>query len=197
MAEISGGYGPAIYFLIIPIFFIMNKKKIFLFAGFILIIIFIIYYVLGGLRPVEFTVISNSRYIILGQEYIGPNNSDELKNIFIETKDLLESEFTEAILTIVNDDSKYDDENNRVGYFIGLLVNNVPGNIPDGYIIKEFEPSNVIRARIESHNMVMPKPDKVKAEASKLARSKGFELSEISLEKYLGESTIEVDFLLQ
>ena len=174
----------------------MNKLKIILIAGLFVLTSLLIYYLLGGFRPVEFTVISNISYTIIGKEYVGTNNTRELKELFDGTKQLLESSFSEATLIIVNDDNKYDDENNQVGYFIGILVKSVPSSIPEGYAVKEYGPVKVIRARILSHNLVMPKPDNVKRKAAELAESESGGLSSISMEKYPEEGIIEVDFLL-
>jgi hypothetical protein len=173
----------------------MSKKSAVLITGIIFILI-ISYYLLGGFRPVTYTRIPESKYIVIGKEYIGANNTRELESLFNDTKSLISKKFEDATLVILNDDGKYDDENNEVGYFIGLLVENVPASIPEGYSIMRFGPVDVIRARIVSHNLVMPKPDNIKQHVIKMVESGNEKLSDLSIEKYLDNDELEVDFLL-
>lgn len=156
----------------------------------------ILYYILGGFKPVVYSVIPGGKYIIIGKEYIGVNNSNTLETLFTEVKEKINTSFTDGTLTIVYDDEKYDAEYNQVGYFIGIYVQETPSAIPDGYTLREYGPSKTIRAVINSHNLVMPKPDNVRQKAIELAEAEGMKLSNYSLEKYFDNGTLEVDFLL-
>jgi len=174
----------------------MNKKTILLVSSVILFVSLLLYYLLGGFRPVTYSVITGGKYIIIGKEYIGVNNSDKLEKLFEEVKGKIETSFPEGILTIVSDHEKYDAENNQVGYFIGISIQETPSVIPEDYNLMEYRPSKSIRAVITSHNLVMPKPDDVRNKAMELAEAEGEELSNYSLERYFDNGNLEVDFLL-
>ena len=136
-------------------------------------------------------------YQIYGKEYKGRNNSKELERIYQSTRELIETDFPNGILAIVNDETQYNDEFNRVWYFVGIILDGQETGFPEDYVTREFNSSKIIRASINSHNLVMPKPDKVRAMAKDLAESEGLKLSEFTVEKYLGEGVIEIDFLIK
>jgi hypothetical protein len=175
----------------------MNLKSLILISGLILVSSFIAYYFLGGLNEVKYSIKPAQSYSIIGKEYSGKNNSMKLESIFDSTKELLDSRFSEGILVIVNDESQNDDDANKVWYFIGIITMSPIGQLPKGYEIREFASKKIIRANIESHNLVMPKPEKVRRKAIGFAKSEGLEVSEFTIEKYLGEGVIEIDFLVK
>ena len=156
---------------------------------------FVAYTYLGGLKPVEYAVHGQEIYEILGMEYSGKNNSMDLMTTFEITRELANNEYPDGTFVIVSNEKLYDAETNTVGYFVGISFKEAPTAIPEGYTLRQYSSVNIVRARIESHNMVMPKPDKIRKRAIELARSNGFHLSEISIEKYFEEGIIEVDFL--
>jgi len=175
----------------------MNFKNFILISGLILIVSFFAYYFLGGFNEVKYSIQTAHSYEIIGKEYSGRNNSIKLESIYSLTRELLDSRFPGGVLVIVNDESRYDDESNKVWYFIGIISNERKGQLPEGYLIRKFTSKNIIRANIESHNMVMPKPEKVRRKAMKVADSEGMRLSKFTIEKYLGEGLIEIDFLVK
>jgi len=174
----------------------MKFKTLILIAGLILTISGIIYYLLGGLDDVKYSIQPASTYSLIGKEYSGGNNSILLESIFDQTKELLDSTFPEGILVIVNDESQYDGEYNNVWYYIGIIPNTPISQLPEGYSLREFNSKGVIRANIEAHNLVMPKPEAVRNRAMELAEKEGLELSRYSIEKYASEGVIEIDFLV-
>ena len=174
----------------------MNSRTAIVVTTVTLLISLILYFALGGFNPIEYSLIQNEKYKIIGKEYTGVNNSSTLENIFTETKELLKNDFDGGTLIIVNDDEKYDDEFNQVGYFIGILVRSATDSTPAGYVLKEYEAARAIRARINSHNLVMPRPDKVRQGAIEFSERERAEMSNYSFEKYFEDGSIEVDFPL-
>jgi hypothetical protein len=174
----------------------MKFKNLILIAGLILVISGITYYFLGGMDDVKYSIQPASSYSLVGKEYSGGNNSILLESIFDQTKELLDSRFPEGILVIVNDESQYDDEYNKVWYFIGIIPNAPASQLPEGYSLRKFDSKKVIRANIEAHNLVMPKPEVVRKRAENLAEIEGLKLSRYSIEKYVSEGVIEIDFLV-
>jgi len=174
----------------------MKFKNLILIAGLILAISGITYYYLGGLNDVKYSIQPASTYNLIGKEYSGGNNSILLESIFDQTKELLDSTYPEGIVVIVNDESQYDDEYNKVWYYIGIILNAPASQLPEGYTARTFDTKKVIRANIEAHNLVMPKPEAVRNGAVDLAEKEGLELSQYSIEKYVSEGVIEIDFLV-
>jgi len=174
----------------------MKFKNLILIAGLILAISAITYYFLGGTNDVKYSIQPASTYNLIGKEYSGGNNSILLESIFDQTKELLDSTYPQGILVIVNDEDQYDDEYNKVWYYIGIIPNASISQLPEGYSLRKFDSKKVVRANIEAHNLVMPKPGKVRKEAIDLAEKEGLELSRYSIEKYVSEGVIEIDFLI-
>lgn len=175
----------------------MNLKQVSFIAGSILIISFLAYYLLGGFQDIQISVEPGKSYRIAGKDYSGKNNSRELEKLFVEARQFVQANKSSTTLVIVNDESKYDAEENIVSYFIGALLKNSDTSIKEDYSIKEYESGKVIRVLIDAHNLVMPKAEKIRRKALRLAQSEGLELSDLTIEKYLEEGRIEIDFLLK
>ncbi|NNF36775.1 MAG: hypothetical protein HKN68_21920 [Saprospiraceae bacterium] len=177
----------------------MNFKNLLLVAGLIIVISSISYYFLGGLNDIQYSIQSAKPYNLIGKEYSGSNSSIKLKSIYDQMKELLDSTFPGGVLVIVNDESQYDPEDNKVWYFIGIIPKSstYPEQIPEDYIVRRFNSKKIVRAKIEAHNLVMPKPEKVRDQARTLAEREGLELSQYSIEKYLDEGVMEIDFLVK
>lgn len=175
----------------------MNLKKVAIVSGSVLIIVVGLYFRLGGFNKVTYSLRSGATYKIIGKSYSGKNNTVELESLFTNTKNLIRTDFPSGILVIVNNLMDVDNEQNLVGYFVGILVEEFPRSVPAGYSVRTYGSDTIITATIDAHNLVMPKPEQVRRNAEELARSENLELSYHTIEKYLEEGLIEVDFLTE
>jgi len=173
-------------------------KKPFIVIAFFLVatLVLLIYYTLGGFeKPTAEIIEVPGKYLILGEHFKGSYKSEDIGRLFTKAQSLLENGTVSGDLTIINYGS--DDQAEQINQFVGILVTRVPETIPTGYTTVEIHPSKVIRVKISSHNIVMPKPKKIRDLAAAEAKSYGITLPDNSIEIYKSQRELLIDYPIE
>jgi hypothetical protein len=170
----------------------MTKKILIFGLPLVLLVLLLIYYQLGGFNKVRITIHEPQDIYIIGKEYSGRYQSKEAKDLYYKVKELINDRELKGYITIVNYPTK---NNSKVKYFIGVLSQ--AQDTIDGWEQLEIRNySKIIRLNFNKHNLVMPKPFKVREMAEDFAISKGYELKGLTIEKYKTERELEIDYLV-
>ena len=149
----------------------------------------IIYYVLGGFNSPEISIEDKSSVILYGAAYEGRYRSDEAEELFYKVRSEQQT-IAGSQFVIVSFPTETEDQ---VSYFIGLNTDSDPG--VEGLRERELQGfTKIIRFKWNKHNLVMPKPFKVKQMAEKMASDNDMELLGYTIETYLSERELQIDF---
>ena len=169
----------------------MRRNAIILAILVVSIGLYLVYKNLGGDQEIVYTV-EQRGFRVMGQSYDGSYRSKEIEGLFRKAKKVAEQENLQVV--VVNYGS--DDEAATIKQFIGvLLMDGTMTESDDGYELITFDSQQVISAKINAHNFVMPKPEKVREGAQKLATEKGVELGQTTLEVYISDRELTSYFL--
>ena len=152
-----------------------------------------IYTSLGGNKDIVFSK-EEREFVIQGEQYEGDYNSKKVENIFEQARKRAEK--LGGKLAVVNYGS--DVEAKQVSQFIGVILINEGQKLEaNEFEIRSLEPLYVIKAKIEAHNLVMPKPGFVRSEANEFDAKSQEPLSDTTIEIYSSERELHVYFLRQ
>ncbi len=173
----------------------MSRKALLILFGVLLPGLTIFYYYLGGFNQVDYSVKElEGAYTIIGQNLEGKYNDLEFEKIFTAVKKLIKNGQVHGTLVIVNYNDNYDEYEGTVTYTIGVLVDNEGNDVPEGFEIFTIRASKVVRATIHAHNIVMPAPATIFKGANRVAKQHNLTLSDYSIEQYMGERQLVIDF---
>jgi len=155
-----------------------------------------IYYTLGGFEKPQVEIVqSPGKYLFIGEHFKGSYKSEDIGNLFNKARDLLENGTVSGYLTIINYGSDVQAE--KISQFVGILVTQLPETLPIGYTAEEINPSKVVRIRITSHNLVMPKPKKIRELAADKAKTAGTILPDNSIEIYKSPRELLIEYPIE
>ena len=117
------------------------------------------YYTLGGFDKLEvYSFVGGSRTVI-GKHYIGGAQSQDIKMLVDEVKEMVDNERLKGQFTLVEylSDTIAEDS---VHLFIGASFEGIKNvlEIPAGYTYEEFSTRKIYRTFITQHPMVRPYP---------------------------------------
>ncbi|MTI31667.1 hypothetical protein [Xanthovirga aplysinae] len=167
---------------------IILRLALFLFLG----VASIVYIQLGGFNEVKISVKENINYTLIGKSFEGRYKSKEVKNIFFDTRRLLEEGELHGTLAIIYDQDPSENEGNMKS-FTGIILEKPISKIPKGFEERKFKAFTVVQAQINAHPLVMPTPEKIKEKLKIYAQEQGLELQDISIEKLVGERELVVE----
>jgi len=170
----------------------MNRKKISIALFLFLAVVSMVYIRLGGFNEVEFTVIDEVDYQMIGIPFEGRYKSNQVQNIFYQTRELLEQGKVMGTMAIIYEQDPADHDG-EMKSFTGIILEQPIQELPDGFQRKNFKANKVVQAKITAHPLVMPNPTKVKERMHNFAEEKGLILEDISLEKMLSERELIVE----
>jgi len=160
--------------------------------SFFLIISIVAYYLLGGFNSPHISTLSINKFELSGIPFTGRSRSEGAEKAFFEAQGQLESH-PGAYMVIVNYPSENEDE---VNYFIGIMDEDTVER--EGWESKTLNGfDGVVRISFNKHNLVMPKPFRVLEIAEDYAMKNNLQLLGYSIEKYIGEREIEINFPYQ
>lgn len=145
------------------------------------------YYLLGGFEEIEIQVVDTNDIHLIGYEYRGTPQDDELVRTFQKIENLLEEHPENRLNTIyyVEPAGKRDTMN----VFVGTEYNEkMAGELDEKIIIAQ----RAIVASLRSHRFVMPGPDKVKQKIEEYAREHGLVTQGIYIDRVVGEDHVDV-----
>ncbi len=166
----------------------MRKSYTYLSIGLLLTAILIAYHQLGGFKEPEITLVEVRQYRVLGSYYEGRLSNVRWEDLFVTTRDLLGEGKVKGDLTII----WYNEPEEEQGFakaFIGIRVDDT-GFADPQLELREIKMNGLIRAELEAHNLVMPRPQKVIQAIRKYAREQHISLQDIVIERYPEESLI-------
>lgn len=168
----------------------MQRKLLWTIIGALVIVIFGIYYFLGGFQEVNIEVTRAEHYRIAGNYYEGPYERDTIATLFFTARELLKSKTLSGDLSVVNFDENSQD---TVKMFIGILLpHNVSGDLED-LQIREIKSDKILRARIESHSIVMPTREKIEGKLQTFAEKNNLVLRDFTLERYISDNKLIIE----
>ncbi len=172
----------------------MNKGKITILGISAIIIITAVYFYLGGLNKVEYTIENASDYNLVGVSYQGKADSSAIEEAYFRARDLVEAGEIEGTLTIIhyNDSTLLEDEQKL---FVGIKLNRGISDLPEGYSRITIPTTRIVRATIEAHNSVMPSPKSIENNLREKATQANIRLQEFTVEQYVSVNQIIIDML--
>lgn len=172
----------------------MNKGKITILGISAIIIITAVYFYLGGLNKVEYTIESVSDYNLIGIPYQGKADSSAIEEAYFRARDLVQEGKIDGTLTIIhyNDTTLAEDEQKL---FVGIKLNKGISDLPSGYARITIPTTRIVRATIEAHNSVMPSPKAIEDNLREKADQANIRLQDFTVEQYVSENQIIIDML--
>jgi len=161
----------------------------------LVIISVIIYAILGGFKEITKSKETDLLIHIAGTEYIGKVGSDSLQLLFMQAKNLVESEETATAIAIAYF-GEADTKTGQVHNFIGIAVGEEPiYDMPKGWEIKTFKRPVSVRGCIEASVLAMPTPDDMLQELKEYSKEQQIEVDSIFIELYPGPNQLCVELL--
>lgn len=169
----------------------MQRKLLWIIFGVLLVILLSVYFFLGGFNEVGVEVAEVENYEVVGHFYEGPYKRDTIASLFFEAKHLLEIKTLSGDLSVINFEN--DPEQNHSKIFIGILVNQEAADFPAHLESREVGGGKIIRASIQSHNVVMPTRDKIDEKMEAFAAANNLTLTGVTIERYISENHLLIE----
>jgi hypothetical protein len=153
----------------------------------------VLYACLGGFNETILSYAQEEDAVHLsGKLFEGKYNDSELGKLFFEVKDLYKTLGEGHTLVVVN----YPHEREEEGFVHQFIAIQSPEPIPlpEGWEYRQIQNRPSVEATIQSHNLVMPRPNKIRAQASRYAADQGVNLDNYSIERYHSEWQLVVSF---
>jgi hypothetical protein len=146
------------------------------------------YFQLGGVSDIEKSVEQVDGYQLVGKSFKGKYNGLGLEAVFFQAKELSDQ------IVIVNYPMEGDSiEDGFVNQLIGAKVANTPSILPDGFSEVLINSTRVVRATIDAHNLVMPKPNEIEEALREFAKEQNLKLEGYTIEQYLSERELIIE----
>lgn len=174
----------------------MSKRRVTILGISAIVIITAVYFYLGGLNKVEYTIENVSDYNLIGVHYKGKADSSAIEDAFFQAKEFIEDDIIDGTLVVVhyNDSTLIDDEQKL---FIGIKLNQGLASIPHGYSRMTIPTRRAVRATIEAHNVVMPSPKTIENNLREKAEEASIRLQDFTVEQYVSANQLIIDMLSQ
>ena len=175
----------------------MKKKTILIVFGIFALVIFAIYAYLGGFNPLMVALLPQKKYVAVGQYYEGLYDSDSVRAIFFDAKEILLKEYPQSVLSIVN--YQAGTETDTAKAFIGVVLSD---NDTEVAALKNFEKrtieaSGVVRIHIKAHSAVMPTRTTIEKKAQAFAKENNISLSPVEIEQYISDQELIIDRIIK
>ena len=155
------------------------------------IILFSIYYQLGGLK--EFRVLPGQdvNYSIAGVEFKGNHNDRKIEEIYNKAKNLVADGRIKGTLSLIDYQSGMDDA--EVQFFIGIILEERVSELPPEFEVRVIKANSVLRLVIDVHPLVRPTKPEIEAIIYAHAQSNGLVIEDYFLEKHLTDDRVIVE----
>lgn len=152
-----------------------------------------IYFYLGGLNRVEYSIENVKDYHFMGEYYRGSEGSEALEKAFFRARDLVLSGEIPGVLAMVHYTNDTTLKENEVKIFVGIKLNKGTSAVPLNYQRLTIPANRTLRAKIEAHNIVMPSPQNIEARLDEMAVEMKLRLQEYSIVHYVSERELMID----
>lgn len=171
-------------------------KKHFIIAAIILVAGVLLNYKFGGFKKTKPQLVNVSDYTIYGSSFEGSYKSNGLTNLVDDMRAIQSKMDATTSVVIVNYIDEAKETLGIVSNFVGIM-----GVLMDAKLEKlekrNIKAKQAIRMVVKINPLVMPSPEKIKALAYEVAKNKGLELQELSIEQYREDGTLVIDFPVQ
>ena len=150
------------------------------------------YYWLGGFNDIAIELVETSARPVLGKMYQGKYGDLALRKIFVQARQLQESDTVSGTLVVVNLDSA-SAGGKQVNQLIGVALDELPRFMPDGYQLDTLAAGTYLRAHVQAHPLVMPRPETINERLVNYATEHQFTTSGLPIEFYRASDTLWVE----
>jgi hypothetical protein len=172
----------------------MSKKYLLIILS-ISIIALITYFMLGGFKSPETTVVYKPSVSVYGTYYDGTIGSDSLRGLFLIARELVESTKELKAIAIVYY-GNVNEENGLVKNFIGVDASAVKEAIEyKNWEYRSFSAPNSIKACVEANVLAMPTPNNLLKDLRAYGIAKEIKADSIFIEYYAGPNNLCVELL--
>ena len=146
------------------------------------------YFQLGGISNIEKNTVDVDNYLLIAMPFKGRYNSSELEEIFYSARAIGDQ------IVIINYPLPGDSTRDGfISQLIGTRVSEVPTNIPIGFQPKTIEIAKVVQAKIDAHNLVMPKPNEIEEALRTYAEEQKLSLESYTIERYISNRELIIE----
>ena len=162
----------------------------------LLIILFSVYYQLGGFREMEVNAFEGADYAIAGKEFKGTYNDPQIEELYNSVKEKISTGEIKGILSLI-DYTGTDSESNEVHYFIGILLLNKVTELPVDYRVRKIKSRGILGVHLDVHPIVRPPKDDIESKIIAAAREHDLQLEDYFLEKHFADDRMVVEGFVQ
>ena len=177
----------------------MSKKKKIIIGAVAVIMLSLagLYVYLGGLNTIDISIQNvQGPYRIVGVDFEGRPTDKRVREYFFDFRERIEKGELKGRLTMVYFRDA-ETKRNEVKLFMGVILDEIPAEIPDEFRIMGVEVSEVVEARLEVHNIVMPSPESIEERMIAFAQNAGYTHQPISIEIYSPDNSVRVHIPLE
>lgn len=167
------------------------SKKLYISIITLLVVVAGIYYYLGGFNKIEIAVVQSSPVPIGGQYFEGNYDSDTVRHLIDTVTSYLQRDTT-AHLAVVNFD-EYEDKAGLVRQFIGFTADSLSPPFSANIRVDTFGTQASIRATINRHFWVRPRPSAIRREIIEFAQMHELATGDYTIEQYISDRKMWVD----
>jgi hypothetical protein len=168
------------------------RKIIVIVASLLLLIGFVGYLALGGLKKPEITTVQVSGYILAGVPFKGMASNEELLKLFEQTRTYHTDNNLPGTLAAVYYDIQ-SSEKGEVDAYVGVRVKDSSATLPEKYTYRKIPATKAVKATITTHYLVAPSPEKIRVSLLNYAQQRGLSLQNLVIEQYLADSHIIIE----
>ncbi|MTI20106.1 hypothetical protein E1176_03665 [Fulvivirga sp. RKSG066] len=165
------------------------KKVLIVVISVLGLLVFSVYYYLGGTEDFVFTQVNKALYL-KGEAFKGSYNDSKIESLFVNARQISTENdgYKLAILSYPMNETKVDQ-------VVGIVSNSEINNDWESFDTSRELNGNFITTTITAHNLVMPKPNEVLEAAQEYAALQDLEIDEsYTIEVYEGERKLLVYF---
>lgn len=153
------------------------------------VILFSVYYHLGGLKDLKVNAFEGVNYAMAGIEFKGKYNDPEIEKLYNDAKNQIAIGNIKGILGLM-DYVAEDLSENEVNYFIGIILLDKITELPSGYSVRKIDSRGVLGITLDIHPLVRPTKSNIEGKIYAAAQEYGLEIENYFLEKHFADDRV-------
>ena len=177
---------------------IANTKKFYYLIILVsfLVIVFSLYYQLGGFRQLNVEVYEQVDYAIAGREFRGSYKDPAIEEIYQFAKEQVATGKIAGTLCVIDYPGE-DLGENEVNYFIGVLLLDKITELPTNYTVRRIQSPGALGVSLDTHPIVRPTKDDVEARINETALAYNLRIRDYFLEKHYADDRLVIEAFLE